>query len=842
MSQPPRKRTRSNYREFDAAQKQRAEKSRRVQEKVKDGYGNIIPLDVQHLDLSGLGFKVLPRLSSFTRLESIDLEGNQLHYLNGYDFDIETLKVLDVSHNQLNRIRFIKALSSSLETLNLSFNELTQIDLGGLNLASLIDLNLRGNGLDEINVAGMNTKNLIKLDLSENALSTLPSGLKFLRYSPGPGFNLDMSRNDLSGILEDEIGPAVTSLNLSDNNLSSLSARFIRSCFALKKLDLSGNHLKELPDGFGFESLHGLNHLNLEGNQLKKLPGSFCNLRLKTLSLRSNFLTVLPSQFGNLENLHDLDLSNNAGLKTLPESFGQLRNLVKLNLTNNPRDFRDRDHKAWISSSLTLTFPYSFLRSNLPLLESVDVFQKGTDYRAPSLEVYQFLQPVMRPNHTPLRLFDYQTRAKKFSKDIQQQKLDQGQPMDISYWKGFAPNELPGNFALPEEFIKPFWWFQKYKRGAFHDCPLLPRLKLKPEIVYLSVEDFKDPEKCFRVITDHDPVDFQIQLFKTNQQGFSIQERTIDVGAVQKQLFYHAGLYLKTQLSYDENVYKFKYGTSPEFISEVGYLMLVALVLGNTLDVPFSAGIIYYFLCILQHKLPTGTSSANYLGRLMFLADLDDCSAIRNLLGSISSERFGYLGQQTDETYKNFQQQRDVSYKVLPSLMAYRRSLERTVFLHTEGRVPKDTLEGYIRDLLYPALMEGMRRVSAKYTNAFRTDEKIPNIIRCYREFFLAELTEARMKAIPTYSDGTREDQALMKGYYDRFIEEHPEEWRNLLLFVTGTVLPSLGMKIQIKPDSAALPSTHSCFQQVMIPLYRTYEIFEEKLTAALRDTSFELE
>ncbi len=78
---------------------------------------------------------------------------------------------------------------------------------------------------------------------------------------------------------------------------------------ALKRLDLSGRSLEELPESIGL--LSGLVVLNLAGNKLTSLPESVANLKmLNNLDIRRNRFTVLPELLSSL-NLRSLNASGN---------------------------------------------------------------------------------------------------------------------------------------------------------------------------------------------------------------------------------------------------------------------------------------------------------------------------------------------------------------------------------------------------------------------------------------------------------------------------------------------------------------------------------------------------
>jgi Leucine-rich repeat (LRR) protein/predicted GNAT family N-acyltransferase len=82
---------------------------------------------------------------------------------------------------------------------------------------------------------------------------------------------------------------------------------------ALKRLDLSGRSLEELPESIGL--LSGLVALNLAGNNLKTLPDSLSNLSmLNNLDIRRNRFEAVPSVLSSLTlllGLQEADLTSN---------------------------------------------------------------------------------------------------------------------------------------------------------------------------------------------------------------------------------------------------------------------------------------------------------------------------------------------------------------------------------------------------------------------------------------------------------------------------------------------------------------------------------------------------
>ncbi|CAA7027954.1 unnamed protein product [Microthlaspi erraticum] len=127
--------------------------------------------------------------------------------------------------------------------------------------------------------------------------------------------SLDLSWNDISGVLPDSIGNLkyLRVLSLAGCDFDGKIPSSLRNLSYLTDLDLSYNDFTgELPDSIGY--LKHLVVLNLLG----------CNMFGK-----------IPSSIGNLSHLTDLDLSANGFTGELPDSMGHLNRLIMLQLWAN---------------------------------------------------------------------------------------------------------------------------------------------------------------------------------------------------------------------------------------------------------------------------------------------------------------------------------------------------------------------------------------------------------------------------------------------------------------------------------------------------------------------------
>ncbi len=145
-------------------------------------------------------------------------------------------------------------------------------------------------------------------------------------------------------------------------------------------LDLRSNRLSVLPPEIG--QLTNLTELDLGDNQLSVLPPEIGQLtRLEWLSLDNNQLSELPPEIGQLTNLTELDLRSNQ-LSVLPPEIEQLTNLTWLCLRYNPLKGVANEGEidlAWLVEKKACSASVAWAIKNFPLdkgVKSKTVFKK----------------------------------------------------------------------------------------------------------------------------------------------------------------------------------------------------------------------------------------------------------------------------------------------------------------------------------------------------------------------------------------------------------------------------------------------------------------------------------
>ncbi|KAH9626307.1 hypothetical protein KSS87_022290 [Heliosperma pusillum] len=322
---------------------------------------------VTRLSLSNKGLtdsSFLPLACQILTLEALDLSKNHLSSIPDKFFTvcgrIQGLKLVNFSSNSLSgflpsfgngflaleSLDFAQNLLSgsieeqfselvSLKSLNLSFNMFSgsiPVNLG--KVMRLEQLQLSTNNFEGPIPEKLATyKNLTVLDLSSNHISG------YLPTSLGELLKLEilvLSANNLQGEIPTTIAK-ITTLQRFAANFNGFTGVIPPGISTyIMTLDLSYNSLTgSIPDDL-------LSHPNVKSVDISNnmLVGSIpVNVSSNLFRLRAggNSLngTILPLQFGELQNLQYLELENNSLSGTIPSELGSCQKLSLLNLAGN---------------------------------------------------------------------------------------------------------------------------------------------------------------------------------------------------------------------------------------------------------------------------------------------------------------------------------------------------------------------------------------------------------------------------------------------------------------------------------------------------------------------------
>jgi Leucine-rich repeat (LRR) protein len=276
-------------------------------------------------------------LSAF--LARFDVSHNQLSFLPSCVFDgtLPWLEEVDCSHNKL------KALWSEddnrpssdrnrLKTINASYNMLSELPLHLFQIPSLETLIASHNDLSDLPGSDMllETSGTWSDTDSNEAIENcwLCTRLK----------HLDVSHNHIR-LLPEMFGYTLhlRRLDVAYNNIKAIPRSLSKAHF-LEQADLSHNRLGLCPDPSNFSSLpRSIQRLNVSNNELDCIPHDVVSITsLQLLNCAGNLIASLPcKQHWRLPHLKSLILRDNkvTGITAFPDSFS--KSLTFLDMSNN---------------------------------------------------------------------------------------------------------------------------------------------------------------------------------------------------------------------------------------------------------------------------------------------------------------------------------------------------------------------------------------------------------------------------------------------------------------------------------------------------------------------------
>lgn len=159
--------------------------------------------------MAGMGLKVIPSISYYSSLRSVNLSGNFIVHITPGSLP-KGLHFLDLSRNRINAIEGLRELTH-IRVLNLSYNRISRIGQGLSNCVLIKELHLAGNKIGEVEGLHRLLK-LTVLDLSFNKIITTKAlGQLVANYNSLLALNL-IGNPIQSNISDDQLRKTMRSL------------------------------------------------------------------------------------------------------------------------------------------------------------------------------------------------------------------------------------------------------------------------------------------------------------------------------------------------------------------------------------------------------------------------------------------------------------------------------------------------------------------------------------------------------------------------------------------------------------------------------------------------------
>ncbi|XP_058728533.1 receptor-like protein 7 [Vicia villosa] len=282
---------------------------------------------LKHLDLSYIAFSggIPPSMWNLTQLTVLSLEGNNFQgEISSLLSNLTHLTSLDLQYNNFSgKIPNVFENLINLEYVTLSVNNLSgQVPPSLFNLTLVWHIDLSFNKL----VGPIPTKiakhsKLYLIALDNNMLNgTIPHWC----YSLPSLHDLYLNKNNLTGPIGEFSSYSLRNLFLSDNNLQGDFPNSIYKLQNLSDLSLSSTKLSGVVDFHQFSNFTKLSFLDLSHSSflfinVDSVDSILPNLEI--LRLSSSNINTFPKFLAQVQNLEELDLSNNKIQGTVPKWF-----------------------------------------------------------------------------------------------------------------------------------------------------------------------------------------------------------------------------------------------------------------------------------------------------------------------------------------------------------------------------------------------------------------------------------------------------------------------------------------------------------------------------------------
>lgn len=310
-----------------------------------------------------------------TRLVSLNVSQNNISDISSKLSFCKMLQNIDVSFNNLEHMVFIGLFS--LQSVSLSNNHIVCVEKSFLSCTSIRSLDISNNHLRDLSTL-LSSRSLVQLVVTNNNIESVPDEVKQAVSLA----ELHASNNCIKFVSHYLFQcPVITVVDFKNNSILYFAAHAQRS-ETLSFLDISGNHGIQLCPSLGFlrkevefvfeiqnwdwpdpnslsdstwdavrvylqkcfnalkDDTLDLRDLQLSGN-LRTIPldrngvkvpaHMFDKVNCKFLTLERNILSVIPEDILGLQNLLELNVSNQA-IEEFPSAIFTMRHLKCLNL------------------------------------------------------------------------------------------------------------------------------------------------------------------------------------------------------------------------------------------------------------------------------------------------------------------------------------------------------------------------------------------------------------------------------------------------------------------------------------------------------------------------------
>ncbi|XP_044217848.1 leucine-rich repeat-containing protein 40 [Thunnus albacares] len=308
-------------------------------------------LALEQLYLRHNKLRLLPQLPA-PALKELYVGNNQIEQLETEQLaSLTVISLLELRDNKIKTLPDQITLLSTLTRLDLTNNDITTLPASLSLLPNLKMLLLEGNPLRGIrrDLLTKGTNELLKYlkgrikeeperaDEGPTAM-TLPSQarvnvhniktLKSLMYSEKQADNIPDELFDAA------VDQAITTVNFSKNQLTSIPTRLVEFQSSLSDINLGFNKLTCCPPDIC--KLLQLTHIDLRNNQLNDLPSEMRNLtKLRSIILNYNRFKSFPEVLYQIVSLDTVLLGNNQVGALDPSRLMKLVHLSTLDLSNN---------------------------------------------------------------------------------------------------------------------------------------------------------------------------------------------------------------------------------------------------------------------------------------------------------------------------------------------------------------------------------------------------------------------------------------------------------------------------------------------------------------------------